>query len=222
MAARPERVIVWGAGGHGRVVADVVEAAGHLVVAFADRSPSGVDRVGSLRDREIMDERDLVAGIEKRRLPLDATAVALGIGDNAHRERAMARLLEGKTAAPAFVHPKATVSRSATLGRGTVVMPNAVVNADARTGMAVIINTGAIIEHDCEIDDAVHVSPSGTLAGAARVGRRSWIGAGSVVLQQVSVGSDVIVGAGAVVTHDVADGETVVGVPARAVQRSTR
>jgi sugar O-acyltransferase (sialic acid O-acetyltransferase NeuD family) len=215
VAPARKRVIVWGAGGHGRVVADVVLASGHDFAGFADRNPGALHHTSM--DAAVLSETAFLSDIMRGRLPLEADAVALGIGDNRLREAAMARLAAVDT--PAFVHPSAAVSRFATLGLGTVVMAQAVVNSGATVGRAVIINSSAIVEHDCEVADAVHVSPGATLTGAVRIGERAWVGAGAVVLLHRIVGCDAVVGAGAVVTRDVGDGETVVGVPARVIHR---
>ena len=213
--ARAERVLVWGAGGHGRVVADVVRAAGHEVVGWVDRAAGIAD--ARLEPPVVVPESSLPESVRGGALPLGATAIALGIGDNRARAEAMRRLDDR---APAFVHPSATVSPSASVGAGSVIMPGAVVNANATIGRGVVVNTAAVVEHDCVLGDGAHVSPNATLAGGARVGERGWVGAGAVILQNVRVGDDAVVGAGAVVTRDVRDRDTVVGVPARSRSQS--
>ena len=210
------RLLVLGGGGHGKVVADVLRAAGHVLVGFADRRAEILGTVVEPGGGTVIASSDeLFAAISSAdALPGGADAVALGIGDNALRLRALDAL--GAAAAPAVAHPSAVVSPSATLGPGTVVMPLVVVNAAARVGRGVILNSGAVVEHDCVVGDGAHVSPNATLTGAAHVGARTWVGAAAVVLPGVRVGDDARVGAGAVVTREVSDGTTVTGVPARA------
>jgi sugar O-acyltransferase (sialic acid O-acetyltransferase NeuD family) len=213
----PERrLLIWGAGGHGKVVADVARAAGYSVVGFVDADPS---RVGSVVEPDgtavVMDETSLFESLDRPARPFDA--LAIGIGNNQARLRACGRL-DGRTPLPVLVHPSAVVSPSATLGDATVVMPMAVVNPATCVGIAVIVNTAAIVEHDCVVGDGAHLSPNSTLAGGVHVGSASWIGAGATVIQQVRVGQSSIVGAGAVVIRDVPDGVTVVGCPARIVR----
>lgn len=210
--------LVWGAGGHGKVVADIVRARGDTVYGFVDSTPSKLGKqVEPGGGRVELAEDAFLAALAREpgeAWPFDE--VALGIGDNRARLERLASLRA--FAVPPLVHPTAVVSAGARLGRGTVVFAGAVVNAGARIGDAVIVNTGAIVEHDCALGDGVHVSPGAVLSGGVTVGPRSWIGAGSVVIQQITIGADAIVGAGAVVIRDVPDGARVVGNPARIIR----
>ncbi|HEX6038651.1 acetyltransferase [Longimicrobium sp.] len=216
--ATGERFLVWGAGGHGRVVADMVRAAGGTVVGFVDRDAARPGRVAAPGAPPVLLTEEEVL----RALAADAAgrgwdALAAGIGDNRARLRAFERAAGG--AWPAVAHPTAVRSPSARVGEGTVVMPLAVLNADARVGRAAIVNTGAVVEHDCEVGDGAHLSPGCVLAGGARVGEGAWIAAGAVVLPGVCVGPWAVVGAGAVVRRDVAADTVVAGVPARLLAR---
>ncbi|GJG88449.1 hypothetical protein tb265_36300 [Gemmatimonadetes bacterium T265] len=204
------RFLIWGGGGHGKVVADLVRALGDEVVGFVDRDAAKIGQVVEPGGaRVVLGEDDFLAGAGAHR----AGAVALAVGDNAARLGCLARA--GASGVPALVHPTAACSRSATLGAGTVVLAAAVVNAAAALGRAVIVNSGAVVEHDCVVGDGAHVSPGAVLAGGVHVGARAWVGAGATVIQGVRVGSEAVVGAGAVVIRDVPDGVTVVGNPAR-------
>jgi UDP-N-acetylbacillosamine N-acetyltransferase len=202
-------VIVYGAGGHGRVVADVAGSAGARVVAFVDDGPgmAGTDVCGV----PVLAWDHLLMQAERR----GRTTLALGVGDN----HARAAILDKASAAgfpvTTLVHASAIVAGSATLGAGTVVMAAAVVNPGARTERGCIINTGAIVEHDARIAAFALIGPNVALGGGVHVGERSVIGVGASVRPGVRIGAGVTVGVGAAVVEDVADGVVVAGVPAR-------
>ena len=214
------RLLVWGAGGHGKVVAELARDNGWEVIGFVDSDPAKLGQVVDSQGARIaVIESDLERRLaDGSPLPDNASAIALGVGDNSRRLEC-ARLL-GTRCSPALIHSRAIVSRSATLGEGSVVFAGAIVNPDARIGRATIINSGAIVEHDCLIEDGAHLSPGAVLTGNVRVGKGSWIGAGATVLPGRIVGLWATVGAGAVVVHDVPDKTVVVGNPARGLKRS--
>lgn len=217
MARVPESVLIWGAGGHGRVVAEISRAAGYNVIGFVDamaRRGAVVDAAGA---QVVMLEAELVACLHGAQpLPLGARFVIPAVGDNRNRFEQMNAL--GALLAPAMIHPSAVVSPSAAVGAGTVVGPLAVINTGARVGRGVIINTGAVAGHDSVVEDGAHVGARAVLNGGARVGARTFLAAGAILLPCVHVGADVTIGAGAVVLKNLADGVTAVGVPARLVE----
>jgi sugar O-acyltransferase (sialic acid O-acetyltransferase NeuD family) len=202
------KLVIAGAGGHGRVVADAAVASGvYTDVQFLDdRHPNVVLQEG-WRVTGVLD--DLA------RLPTANTAFVPAFGDASLRLRILAGAVQLGFECPAVIHPAATVSRFAEIGRGSVVFAGAVVNVGARVGDGCILNTGATIDHDCTLADGVHVCPGAHLAGNVSLGRRTWFGIGAVAKQAITIGDDVIVGAGAVVLEDVSNGSTVLGNPAR-------
>lgn len=200
------RLAVAGAGGHGRVVADLGELLG-WDVAFYDDGLSPNTRVLNWR----------VVGPVSALLVEAGTfdGVIVGIGDN-QRRLALSRALDGSGAPlQTLVHPSAVVSSYAAIGRGSVLMPHGVVMAGSTLGMATIINTAASVDHDCHLDDGVHVSPGARLCGAVEVGAKSWIGAGAVVIPGLNIGGGATVGAGSVVIRSVETNTTVAGNPAK-------
>ena len=210
---RYSQIFVFGAGGHGKVVADILLAAKLPVRGFIDDHPD--PRVGKLLGLPVLAAEEW----RRRHAKKKGTGVALGIGDNAARQRVAERCLSWGVSLVVAVHPSAAVARSAQLGPGTVVMAGAAINPEARLGAGVIVNTGAVVEHDCVVGDYAHISPNAALGGAARVGALSHLGLGVMVLPKVSVGSGTTVGAGAVVIRDLPDGVVAVGVPAKVHDR---
>jgi sugar O-acyltransferase (sialic acid O-acetyltransferase NeuD family) len=194
---------VYGAGGHGKVVAEAAQASGAFELRGfldADRARWGSEWAGT-------PVRGDVDAIEQ------GAAIALGIGDN--RARAdVARALLGRRLAT-VVHPTAVVSATARVGEGTFVGPQAVVHADAALGRGCIVNSAAVVEHDCRLGDFVHVSPRATLGGGVHVGEGAHLGLGAVLLPGVSVGAWTTLGAGAVLVESLPDGVVAKGVPAR-------
>lgn len=209
------RLLIWGGGGHGKVVADLARSLHWEVVGFVDANESMVGEVVEPGGACVLyAQGDFLERISKGSITEHVDAVVVAIGDGATRDRCL-RQLPKDIIAPALVHPSACVSPSASLGCGVVVFAHAVVNAASSVADGVILNTGSVVEHDCRLGPCAHLSPRATLCGSVVVGARSWVGAGSVVIQALRVGADVMVGAGAVVIRDVEDGMTVVGNPAR-------
>jgi sugar O-acyltransferase (sialic acid O-acetyltransferase NeuD family) len=207
------RVVVYGAGGHGKVVADVVLAAGgYEVVGFVDDGPHPGRAVLGL---PVLGDGAWVER-EAARGPI---AVALGVGANGARRAVAERCVGWGATLLTAVHPRAAVAPSARIEPGAVVMACAVVNPDAVVGRGAIINTGAVVEHDVVVGEFAHLSPNATTGGAARVGALAHLGLGAALLPGVSVGDGAVVGAGAVVIRDVPGGVTVAGVPARPLAR---
>jgi sugar O-acyltransferase (sialic acid O-acetyltransferase NeuD family) len=208
-----EQILIFGAGGHAKVVAEVARSLGLDVIGFIeDRSQHHGEPYFGAR---VIDWEHFLREHELWRL----IPVGIAIGDNDGRADAYHRLAAAGLNIASLVHPSGIISPTATIGVGTVVMATAVVNADARIGEGVIINTAAVAEHDVQVGDFAHLSPNVALGGGARIGARAHVGLGAVVLPRVEVGAGSIIGAGAVVLRDVPPGITVAGVPARALHR---
>jgi acetyltransferase EpsM len=201
-------LLIWGAGGHGKVVSDVA-AAKYSDIALVDSSPSAPAEV---LGNQVFTSLDAVVNAKGH-----PKGFLIAIGNNAARAACFARAIEAGIAPEILVHDSAVVSRHASLAPGTVVMPGAVINASATVGGNCIINTSAVVEHDCRIGDHVHMSPGAIAAGGTVVGDYAHVALGAILLPRSQVGRGAIVGAGAVVLRSVAEHETVAGVPARVI-----
>ncbi len=208
------KLVIWGASGHARVVADIVRTRGsHDVAGFLDDLNPG-RKEAVFCGAKVLGGRETLPAL----LRDGVREMIVAVGDCAARLRlAEAGRAAGFKLATA-VHPAATVAAEVTIGEGSVVMAGAVVNAGARVGENVIINSGAIVEHECVIEDGAHISPGVSLAGAVRIGRGSWIGVGATVIQKISIGPGSVVGAAALVVHDIPAGVLAYGVPAKVIR----
>jgi sugar O-acyltransferase (sialic acid O-acetyltransferase NeuD family) len=117
-----------------------------------------------------------------------------------------------------LVHPLSRVSRTSSLGEGTIVSVGVIIASHTHLGRHVLVNRGALIGHHTEVADFVTIHPGANIAGACNIGEAAYIGMGAVVIDHTTVGAHSVVGAGAVVTRDVPDRVMVVGVPARIVK----
>ncbi len=196
-------LLIFGAGGHGRVVADAALQAGQWPhVLASDRDPA---RCGG----ELLAGVALLPAAEALRA---ATAIHVAIGNAASREREVAALAGRLTS---VAHPRATISQFARLGAGCFVAAQAVVAPHATLGISVIVNHGAVVDHDVMIGDFSHIAPLVALGGGVQIGRRVLVGSGTTVLPGVHIADDVVVGAGAVVADHLSEPGVYAGVPAR-------
>lgn len=196
-------LLILGAGGHGRVVADAALCSGQWARVFAsDRDASRC-------------QGELIAGVAA--LPLDvartqSSCVHVAIGSAAAREKEAAGLDAPLTT---VIHPRAAVSPHASLGDGCFVGAQAVVGPCAVLGRCVIVNHGAVVDHDVSVGDFSHVAPLAALGGGVHVGKRVLIGSGASVRPGLRIGDDVVIGAGAAVCEDLSEPGSYAGVPAR-------
>ena len=200
----PVHVIIIGASGHARVIANIVRCSGNIVDGFLDDRED--NQFPGLRVLGCVDDAVKIA----QESP--ATRFVIGTGKNETREKIANRL--GELHYHTAIHPSAVIASDSTIGAGSVVMANAVINTGAVIGQHCIVNTAATVDHDCTIDDFVHLSPGVHLSGSVAIGRASWLGIGVVVSNNVNICGGGIIGAGAVVIKDIETAGTYVGVPA--------
>ena len=207
-----KKIVVYGASGHGKVVADILIVGGSQVAGFVDDAPELVgSRILGL---------PVLGGAEWVKANAAQLQIALGIGRNYTRSKVAQQCVQAGAEVITAIHPSAMISRSAVIGAGTVVMAGVAVNPEAHVGAGVILNTCCVVEHDCVIGDYAHLSPNSAMGGAARLGASSWLGMGAVIIHCVAVGVNSTIGAGAVVVRDIPDGVVAVGVPARIIHRA--
>jgi len=205
------RVLVYGAGGHARVVIDVLERMQQYeIVAVADDDPA--------KRNHSFCGYPIIGGIETvlSRGMQEYTVAA--IGDNKERALVAQRLESTGFQFVTAIHPAATIGRDVSLGHGTVIMANAAVNPNTTVGRHAIINTGATVDHDCLIGDFAHISPGAHLGGNVTIEALVHVGIGASVIPGVRIGKGSIIGAGAAVVTDIPSGVVAVGVPAKVVK----
>jgi sugar O-acyltransferase (sialic acid O-acetyltransferase NeuD family) len=204
----PNRFVIFGSGGHAKVVVESVRAAqSGATVVMVDDDPQALGR--KVLGITVEGDRSWLA----EHWP--EAVVVPAIGNNRVRSELVHWLLTNGRPLGIVLDPKAIVSPSAEIGGGSFLAPGAIVNAEAVLGMGVIINTAASIDHDCQIGAGAHIAPGVHLCGGVRVGERTLVGVGATVIPGISIGDDAIIGAGSVVVRDVADGARVRGSPAR-------
>ncbi len=200
-------LLIIGAGGHGKVVADIAEKMGcYQSIIFADAD----ETISSCMGYEVLREQDLEDNFLRKR------DIIVAVGNSVTREKICKEMLEKGFFLPTLIHPDATVARTASIGIGSVVMAQAVINADAAIGCSCIINTASSIDHDCRVGDYCHVSVGAHLAGTVTIGAHTWIGIGACVNNNLMICDRCMIGAGAVVINNIVTPGTYVGVPARA------
>jgi sugar O-acyltransferase (sialic acid O-acetyltransferase NeuD family) len=203
----PDLVLI-GAGGHAKVVIELVRAAGGFrLVGLLDPRPASPALLGV----PVLGGEELLPSL--RRQGVGHAFVALGA--NALRQRIGEGLRGLGFVQPPAIHPAAFVAPSAQVEEGALVMARAVLGTDSRAGRLCILNTGAVVDHDGQLGEACHVGPGCALAGNVTVGARALLGVGSAVRPGIRIGEDAVVGAGSAVVRDVAAGATVAGTPAR-------
>jgi len=190
-------IFVYGAGGHSKVVADILRSCGYTLAGWIDDNPAAA-----------------VYTWETFRQAHPGGAIALGIGNNRAREKILAKVSEAGYTLPPLIHPSAVVSPSAIISEGSVIMPLAIVNAEARIGRGCIINSGAVVEHECTLEPYVHISPNAALAGGVNVKNNTHIGIGTNCIQNLTIGDHSVIAAGSVLITDIPDYSLAAGVPA--------
>lgn len=198
-------MILLGAGGHAKVVLDLLRACGREVMGVCDPA-LGARGATEWRGLRVLGGDEAVDALAPGSIAL-ANGIGQRVGDSARRA-AYERLRHNGHRFPPLVHPSAWVSDSARIADGVQVMAGAIVQADAAIGENTIVNTLASVDHDCRVGAHVHVAPRATLCGGAVVGDAAFLGAGCTVLPGIGVGAAAVLGAGTVLARDLEAGLT--------------
>src|ERR1700719_185274 len=213
-----KKVLVWGAGGHGKVTVDALLASGEWEVAGIldeDEKKSGTEVLGV----KVFSPEGGVAEAARR---LDCGRVAVAIGDNYARFEKFQQLRRAGLTAVNVVHPSAHISRFVKLGEGVTILAGATINPGTTIEDNVCVNTSASVDHDNYLEKSCHIFPNATLTGGVRVREFAYVGSGAVVTPNLTVQKHSYVGAGAVVLEDVPEGMVVCGVPSKPLKEQPR
>ena len=195
-------MLVYGAGGHAKVIISILKAGGHKIEVIFDDDIL----------KNYLLEIPVTSGYQPDFFRDEKLIIA--VGDNFIRRRLATQIQHnfGK-----IIHLSAVLDGTAQMGVGSCMMQNSVVQADSVIGKHVIINTSSSVDHDCHIEDFVHIAPGVVLGGNVTVSENTLIGIGSTVIPGLSIGKNCLISAGSVVTKNIADGMIVRGNPARII-----
>ena len=206
-----KKIVLIGAGGHARVVIDILLQR----IQLGDN----LEIIGILDDSYKNNEKKLLFGIpiiEKvdKVQDLKNCEYIIAIGSNKIR-----RIISEKYNLTYYtaIHPKAIISYEVKIEEGTVVMAGAIINTHTKIGKHCIINTGSIIEHDCRIEEFAHISPNVAIAGGVKIGEETWIGIGSNIIQGIEIGEKTMIGAGSIVVKNIGSNVKAYGNPCREI-----
>lgn len=193
------KLIIIGASGHGKVVADIAALNGYKDIVFLDD------------DEEIKECAGWPVVGKSTEAPEGEVFVAVG---NPKTRKRLMELYKDRIQ-PTLIHPRAVVANGVEIGDGAVIMAGAVVNPGVKIGNGVIVNTSSSIDHDCFVGDYSHISVDAHLCGTVRVEDNVWVGAGATVINNIDICRNCTIGAGAVVIKNINQSGTYVGVPAK-------
>lgn len=196
-----KKIYIYGASGHGLVVADIARSCGYTETIFIDDGDNEYPSFDQIKqDTE--------------------TPLALAVGSNSVRRKLFAKAKTNGFNIVTLIHPTAYISQGSKVGIGTVVMPNVVVNTDSIIGEGVILNSSAVIEHENTIEDFTHVSPNVALAGGVCIKQNTHVGIGTSVIQGVTIGENCVIGAGSVIVKNIEKNSVAYGNPCKVVRKA--
>lgn len=203
-----DKIVIIGASGHGKVVADIAKLNGYKEIIFLD---DDITKIKNGKYNVVGTSIDIDKYIEQY-------DYFIAIGNNKIRRQLTKKLEDKKIIQPTLIHPSAIIDKTSTILSGTVIMANAVINADTYIKKGCIINTSVSVDHDCVIENFVHLSPGVHVAGTVHIGSQTWIGIGSSIVNNLSICNDCIIGAGSTVITDIETKGIYVGCPVKKIK----
>lgn len=202
------RLVIVGASGHGKVIADIAKLNGYDDIVFLDDDEAVTECAGY----PVIGRSCDFSKVEQD--------VVVAVGNAKIRSRIQEDFEDHGFRPVTLIHPGATIADSAEIGAGSVIMAGAVINPYAQLGKGCIVNTCASVDHDCVLGDYVHVAVGAHLCGTVSIGEYTWVGAGATVSNNISICPECMIGAGAVVVKNIEEAGTYVGVPAGKISYS--
>lgn len=197
------KLIIIGAGGHGKVVADIAKLTGYSEILFLD----DFNTSGFCGDYPVVGKCDSVETMDGD--------FFVAIGNAEVRKRVFEKIISNNKNLVTLIHPNAIIGENVTIGKGSLIVAGAVINPSTVIGEGCIVNTCASIDHDNIIGDFVHVAVGAHVCGTVKIGDNTWIGAGATISNNVDVCADCVIGAGAVVIKNITESGIYVGVPVK-------
>jgi sugar O-acyltransferase (sialic acid O-acetyltransferase NeuD family) len=212
-----KKFFIWGAKGHALVLAEIIHLNGDKIIAIADKDSNAESPIEGL---------DVIIGYQgyskwldeiKSQMNLDEISAISAIGGNRGKDRVdyLEIFQRDGLRTPTLIHPKAYISKGATIGDNSQICAFALIGVNVKIGSACILNTKASIDHESKLGNGIHLAPGATVCGNVTIGDYTLIGAGATVLPHLKIGKNCTIGAGAVVTKSLADNSKVIGVPAK-------
>jgi len=202
------KYIIYGASGHGKVIADILEKCEMEIIGFIDDDPGKFQK--SILGYKILGGIDTLSNLKNKDI-----CIIIGIGNNQIRQAISERVSNIGSKFVSAIHPSCQIGRDVKIGEGTVIMANTAINSDTNIGIHCIINTSVSVDHDCEIGDFVHIAPGSHLGGGVKVGYNTFIGLGASIKNNICIGENSIIGAGSVVVKNIESNVIYAGNPAR-------
>ena len=200
-----KHLLIIGTGGQGKVVLDCAESQYEKITFMTNDL-----NAQKIKDYPIIFEQN----IKPEYILENFDEIIVAIGDNKARLKLTKKYISAGIKIATIIHPNASVSKYATIDRGTVICANTAIGPFAVLGKANVVSIGGIVAHDCQFDDGVRISPNAVVAGTCIIGKNTWICIGANISNDIKIGINSVVGAGAVVLKDVPDSVLVAGIPA--------